>query len=485
MVYLIRKGGFCQYTWILDTLFKILKILDDHLVRKNMIRTRAAVKYLTVLLGGVFLTACSLTSAIAQYDNYSNYGSRAVGGVSIDQGMVKNATKELKEGLKQEMLAKLQAIPSDLDQVVPERKISLKKLDATLKKCVDSKTAIPDSVRYLGGLTSVRYVIAVPEENDIILVGPAEGWTVNDFGTIVGNKTGKPILILEDLITVFRAWNTSHPELISCSIDPTPEGIARVNNADLRNIRDPRAHAESIRELLGNQVVMLTGVPADSRYASVMVAADYRMKRIGLKLDPAPISRFPSYLEMVKNPELYTAPRFWLAGEFRQIKHDAKKLTWDLGGVNVRTLTAREYFDQTGQSLGEIPVDTAALRWANIMTKRYDELAAVDYSFAELRNCIDLAAVVALVYLEGLHIKSGCPLSTILDAKSLKLPSYDVPKTVATDFALVNVRNGQAIVGCGGIEVNPVPAITQAKEDDTLKNVAKTANVSGENWWCN
>jgi hypothetical protein len=41
-----------------------------------------------------------------------------------------------------------------------------------------------------------------------------------------------------------------------------------------------------------------TGVPTDSRFAQVLVAADYRMKRIGMNFEKAPVRGLPSYLEM-------------------------------------------------------------------------------------------------------------------------------------------------------------------------------------------
>ncbi|MDR1958577.1 MAG: DUF1598 domain-containing protein [Planctomycetaceae bacterium] len=439
-------------------------------------------KKLTLLLWGGLLLVCLNSSAWAQYYGYT----QAIGGVSIDRDMVKNATQEMRKSLKQEVLSKLQAIPEGLDQVSSERKVSLKKMDAALKEAMEKKSPVPDSVRFLGGLTSIHYVAALPEENDIVLVGPAEGWTVGDFGTVIGKDSGKPILLLEDLITVFRTWNTSQPELISCSIDPTPEGRTRLNEnrSELRSIRDPETQAEKIRDLLGAQAVTLTGVPADSRYANIMVAADYRMKRIGLKLDPAPISRFPSYVEMVRSTRESTAPRFWMVGQMNQIKHDESKMVWDMGSVKIITLTAREHIDQSGNRAEAVKTDAAAKRWADMMTKRYNELADVDYSFAELRNCVDLAGVVAVVYSQQLHQKVNCPLPTILN-QSLKLPGYNAPKTVATEYSIVQPVRGSIFVGCGGVEVNPMSGILAAKQDNALAEVAERLNFTGDDWWSN
>lgn len=450
-----------------------------------MIQMSSTMKKITFLFMTGLLFLCITSSASAQYGNWGY--SQAVGGVAVDQGLVKNAPLELKETLKQEVLATLEQIPQDLDQVADQRKVSLKKLDATLKECIAANQPIPDAVRFLGGLTSVQYVIADPETKDIILVGPGEGWTIDNYGAVVGKDSGKPILLLEDLITVFRTWNTSTPDLISCSIDPTPEGRQRLNanRAELRAIKDTQIHADKIRELLGDQVVTLTGVPADSRYANVMVAADYKMKRLGLDLDSAPISRFPSYLDMVKSNSANVSPRFWLAGEFSKVCHDESKLVWSLGDLKVKTFAARDLIDASGQRAGSAKVDGAAVRWAEMMTKRYDELAAVEPAFAELRNCIDLSGVVGLIFLEHLHFKADCQLSTIFDADNLPLPKYNIPTAVESSSSIVQVRGGQTTIGCGGVEVNPIGSLKAAKLDSSLADFAKNLQFVGENWWSN
>ena len=35
-------------------------------------------------------------------------------------------------------------------------------------------STLPDSIRYLEGLTQVRYVFVYPEEKDLVIAGPAE-----------------------------------------------------------------------------------------------------------------------------------------------------------------------------------------------------------------------------------------------------------------------------------------------------------------------
>src|SRR5205823_4536870 len=128
---------------------------------------------------------------------------------------------------------------------------------------------------------------------DIIIAGPGEGWKVNNDGTVVGVKTGSPLLQLDDLVTALRFAENARRESISCSIDPTPEGIGRVKSllSHTREIgSNPQATINSIEQALGAQNVTVTGVPTTSRFARVLVAADYRMKRLGMKFDEPPVT---------------------------------------------------------------------------------------------------------------------------------------------------------------------------------------------------
>ena len=87
---------------------------------------------------------------------------------------------------------------------------------------------IPDAVRFLAGLQRVKYVLVYPEKKDIVLAGPAEGWRVDTMGSVVGATSGRPVLTLDDLMVAMRVAESSNRSGISCSIDPTPEGLQRV-----------------------------------------------------------------------------------------------------------------------------------------------------------------------------------------------------------------------------------------------------------------
>ena len=174
-------------------------------------------------------------------------------------------------------------------------------MEAEIKKCIETGKTLPEAVCLLGGLLEIRYVLVYPEERDIVLVGPAEGWALDPRGYFVGAKSGRPVLLLDDLLVVLRATIHS-PSVLSCSINPTPEGIRRVEafSKQLKPGVDARAASAAIEEQLGPQRITVNGVPDSTHFARVMVAADYRMKRISMGLEPAPIRGLPSYTEMIK-----------------------------------------------------------------------------------------------------------------------------------------------------------------------------------------
>ena len=157
---------------------------------------------------------------------------------------------------------------------------------------------MPDAIKYLAGLQHIRYIFVYPEQKDIVLVGPGEGWKVDDHGNVVGVTTGRPVMLLDDLLVALRTAKDAAQGGITCSINPTKEGLARMNQLRFRAGSDPTAVGEAREKALGMQQISLHGVPETSHFARVLVAADYRMKRISMALDPSPLRGLPSYLGM-------------------------------------------------------------------------------------------------------------------------------------------------------------------------------------------
>lgn len=396
----------------------------------------------------------------------------AVGGFMVDANRVlRNANVQ---ELSAAVAAKVAEIPSDLQAPAKERKISLKRLNALVAECEANNVEIPEAARCLGGLTAIEYVVAVPEENDIYLVGPAEPWTVSDCGTLVGKKSGKPVLRLEDLMAVSSAWNGGKVSPISCSIDPTREAIARLTALQMP------APAEELAAAMGQMDVTLQGVPSDSRVANVLAAADYRMKRLSLGFDEAEIKNFASYFSMVKRGSAAYGQRFWMEPKYETVYRDADSLVWKVSDSSVAVLTEREALAKDGSRKATGKADAAANRWAKNMTRRYNELAKAEPIFAEAKNCMDVALVAALIVRENLAKKADCNLDAILGG-AVATPEYVVPASVEGD-SLVRVSSNAVASVAGGILVNPWATLENDVEVSAELN-DYNVTFAGSNWY--
>ncbi len=421
------------------------------------------------------------------YGDYEDYSIRdfyrwgyrsAVGGFSIDaDNVVRTAPTEAVEGMAERVRSLLAEIPADLDTPTPLRKISLRRLSGEIRSCLANDRPLPDSVLFLGGLTGIDYVAAVPEEHDIYIAGPAEGWTVSDSGGIVGKASGKPIFRLEDLLTILRSWNTEVPEVITCSIDPTPEGIAAVTRLGAAATDAER------EEAIGLMDVTFSGIPAESRVAAVLAAADYSLKTISLGYEEVPVKNFPSYFDSIKTTGTASyGQRFWISPVYNKICHGTDSLTWKLSDTGVETLTEREHLAADGSRKAVGKKDAQAVKWAANMSKRYDEIAAAVPVFAEAKNCMDLALCVAVIYAKHLPEKSGLALDGLTDESVFPASPIPAPAKVP-GFSLSRQISGKGAVSVtGGISINPWEAVQNGTALDAELDSVRLA-FSGENWY--
>jgi hypothetical protein len=432
-------------------------------------------KYFSALL--VIVVAClGITAASSQnLDEFRSAGN----GIDIDaEGRVLPLSQEKAEALGKMVETLLEPLPENMERRVPLRTISLKKLDAQVKSIVDQYEVLPDAIRYFGGLTSIDYVVAVPEENDLLLIGPAEGWRADAAGNVVGNHSGLPVLLFEDFLTALRTWNRpAFSSSVTCSIDPTQETLAKLVNLHRQytsiNANNADAYAAALEAIYGESPITITGVSASSRFARVLVAADFKMKRIALGLEPSQARNIPSYVGLISAGRPNISPRFWLVPEFATLTHDSRKLTWRLGDLKVRA---------SSRTTGN--VDRAALTWCRSLEENYEALAKAQPVFGELRNNMRLALVAALIRQENLLQKAECELTILLDEVNLKLIDHPIPKSVA--FRSVQSRNGfLTIVACGGIEINPMDTVrNNLRLDNRIDSErARLIDSARDDWW--
>jgi len=445
---------------------------------------RAVVAVIALIMFVVFCPAL--------YAQNDNWNTRAVGGISVDaSGVLDNATLDDTGSLSRFRARLLQAVPDDLNRMADLRKVSLKGLEAAIRDCIENKKNLPDEINYLAGLQQIHYVFVYPEQNDIVLVGPGEGWKVDAQGNVVGVTTGRPVIILDDLLVALRSARAAARIEISCSIDPTSQGLTRLRGhvSKLRTIGNPQRTATGIENALGPQQITVTGVPETSHFARVMVAADYRMKRLAMNFESAPIRGLPSFLHMMKatgSGMRNMLPRWWLAPQYEPLLRDADGLAWELRGAAVKAMTEEDFLTTSGARQHTGRTNPVAQKWADNMTEKYDELAVADPIFGQLRNCMELAIVAALIVKENLTAKAGYSMPTLMGPENLNVVRFPSPKQVDSKASVLRKGRKWLISASGGVKVNSWAIADKVEQSDSLAPVrSKAAAKKGTSWWWN
>ena len=412
----------------------------------------------------------------------------SVGGVIVDpSGAITRMQADALNKLRRERAAAQQQVAGDLQKPAQMRKVSLRQLEKALDANLTSGTPIPDEMWLLAGLQKIQYVFVYPEQNDIVLAGFGEGWKLSERGDFVGVTTGKPVLLLDDLLIALRYARQAANGGISCSIDPTPEGVERLRQhvSTLSTIGNPAQTGRGIETALGPQVVTVNGVPATSHFAHVMVAADYRMKRLGMNLDPSPVAGFVSYIQMLSGGGSGIsgiAPRWWLVPDYQPIVTDDTGLAFELRGGNVKCLTDDTVFSAGGGKTSAGSSSPAAQRWADMMTSKYAALAAKESAFAELQNIMDLAVVGALIVKEDLPARAGYNMPLLMDAKALPTDELEEVKKTDSVASLLKKGNNWIISASGGVQIQPFAVLENRTVDPKLAQ-AKPAKPDASRWW--
>lgn len=420
------------------------------------------------------------------------FNNRAVGGISINtEGVVAATSPADKAGLLKQMREQIKPAQGQLGKASKLRMVSLKALDAAAKQAIERNAGkLPAEMEYLAGLQRIEYVFVYPELNDIVLAGPAEGWKVSDSApTVVGAESGMPTLKLDDLLVALRYTASAQRKGgITCSIDPTEEGRRRFEQFMSRqNQFSPRV-LRGIEDALGPQRITVTGVPDSSHFARVLVASDFRMKRYAMGLEEAPIRGLPSFLSLMKSTGKVPQnmmPRWWLAADFKTIERTEDMLAWHLPSAGVKCQTEDDFIGADGAVEGSGGKNPIAARWAKLMTEKYDELAAKDPVFRDLRNVMNLCVVAALIHKHGLLERAECELPTLLaEDGNLMYNRFDVPRQVATQTSFVKTGRTYIITASGGVDVNAFEVTEGAKLEPKLTEKLTVAIAPpGNSWW--
>ncbi len=447
-----------------------------------------------IVVGEVFVTL-----AFAQGNNNQNNQNNA-SGIKVDaQGVVSFALANDSAGVldkKRREAAAKKNTAGDSSRRSDQRLVSLVKLEQRIDECLTGGKPIPDEVFYLAGLQRIDHVFVFPDDKDLVIAGPAEGFVPDAVGRMIGVESGRPVLRLDDLAVALRTLVKSRE--VGCSIDPVPERLAAlqkfVQAGGPSSVAAVEARFKQMDDILGQQDVRVDGVPAETHFALSLIEADYRMKRISIGLENPGVKGLKSHLAMI-GAGGNTIQRWWFVPLYDAIYRSDDGLAFQFEGQRVQLLSQEEMSDAQGQRTAAATTRLSTQAFAKQFTEKYPELADRSPIFAELQSLIDLAVLAALIQKERLDQKCDWKMPTLLDEQRLVVPTYPTPKKVPS---MVNFkRAGNNIVGLvgGGVTIRPQQVLnkltapasspnSKAPRLDSIRTTAASAKRTDSHpWW--
>ena len=445
----------------------------------------------------VLAAVASLMLAASVQAQVTSPGVSGANGVVIDANGVLRLQNYPDPGgqIAKKRIAEARAnLNPDVAKASDLRKVSLNRLEAAIKARLDKNQPPTEEMQFLAGMTRVRYVFYYPETKDIVLAGPAEGWAVDPANHVCGIETGRPSLQLQDLIVALRAFPPASKKstVISVSIDPTAEGLAKMQNF-LSSIRPTPDDAEMIvnglRTNLGMQNVRIGGVAANTHFAQVLLECDYRMKLIGLGMEKPPVKMI-SYVDRATSSANNALERWYFTPDYNSARVAADSLGLELVGDTVKLVSENQVVNNDGNRVKTNGQNKASDLFTSTFTKKYPELAAKLPVFAEMRNMIDLSIAAAFINQQDLYSKSGWVADTFLNEEALAVETYNVPLQVETVCTAV-WKGGRLFTPVGGgVTIHARQALKTenllADEDGkitTLREGIDLKDLAGDRWW--
>ena len=425
-------------------------------------------------------------------------------GISVDaEGVLEFKTFQDPTGQlhMQRLQAAQAALARDIMQESPLRMVSLRKLEAALADRIAAGQGPTDEMANLAGLQRVQFAFCYPAENDIVLAGPAEGWMLDLAGRPVGVNSRRPTVRLEHLVTALRAFppQGKMPELVGCSIGPTQSGLKALSEfqakipARIRPAQEAAIGAwayQGMRDALGMATISVFGIPESTHFGQVLVEADYRMKMIGVGLEPPGI-KMNSYADLVAGARHGVLQRWWFYPNYEMARVTEDRLALELVGQGVLLSSEDLRFDRTGNLGGRTNGRSASERFTKGFTSKYEDLAGVKPVFAQLRNLIDLTIATAYLQQAEFYTRAEWSPSTLADEQQYSVEQENVARKVPVAANAIWKKHRLFVMAGGGVSIQPSIALDREHllfDDDGALDSRRHAILADmddgrERWW--
>ena len=362
-----------------------------------------------------------------------------------------------------------------------------------LEKIVEANGIVTEEMKYLAGIQRITHVFYFPESKDIVIAGPAEGWFPGHEGAMIGVGSQQPVCELQHLITALRAYapGKEGPGVVGCSIDPTEEGNKRLQQFQTRSRGlSQQAFVRGVQESLGKQVIRVDGIPAITHAAQMMVAADFRMKRIGLEVDRMRVRGLQTFLSRTEPNDSNALFRWFFVPDYDCVVLTEDRTGMQLVGEGVKLVAENEVVGTDGErNVVQGELDPGSAAFTRSFTREYPQIAKQALVFAQLRNWIDMLICAAHIQQEDFYGKSGWSMAFFGNEKQYPLETFVAPKEVDAVVGVTRYRNLTLAPVGGGIEIDAKRALgaEHAKPDrdgkiaDRQKQVA--LNLPDGVWW--
>ncbi|MHB1459076.1 MAG: DUF1598 domain-containing protein [Armatimonadota bacterium] len=343
--------------------------------------------------------------------------------------------------------------------------VSMKTLQSAVKASDNPKALT------LAGLTRIDGFIVDPDNKDIVLYGQSD--------------PSQPALYFDDFVVALRNVNLGYAQLSGntyyytspgCSIDPDPAIIRQLQ--EIRNQHEDGKWIDQWNEVGASpQSVRVNGIPFTTRFAKVMVDADYYMKKLVNGSEDPGVYGFQSLMGMridlakVQKKNGTRAPdsgasinRFWFyPGDCLYAFNDNIAA---LNECNVKLLTELEYLADSGKIASTGQSDALAQKFADSFTANYGQIAEFNPVYKELENLFRFVGLAKMLNETKAEKLSGINISFI--NKGYNVKNTVVAKQLPGLTNANEIRNKQRIdggylvttstfVSCGGVSIDMHP----------------------------
>ena len=469
-----------------------------HRILTTLACSAAALTMLVACASNASAQAANANNNANNANNNNTTGGLAPAGVEIDADGVLRVKFNDPRVTAQRAMAARQALPTNLATRSKLRKVSLNRLEKVLAEELATGGRPQTALLALAGLTRLEYVMFYPDSGEIVIAGPAEGFVPDSTGRMIGIETGSPTLLLEDLVVALRAFppQGKSSNVISVSIDPTQEGLARMQAA-LRQIggvlQGPQQIpliADTLRQSLGLQTVSIRGVSPNTHFAHVLTEADYRMKLIGIGLESptVPLTTYVAKMSAVNIPS-NALIRWYFVPDYESLAVSEDGLAMKLVGQGVKLIGEDERVRADGSRDSSLRSNPASKAFTTDFTKKYSAIAATNPIYAQLRNLIDMSIVAAYMQDRHFYDQADWDLGVLGDESKFAVEVLPAPRQVET--AINAFMKGSRLVTPigGGVAIEARKAITEEsirKDDGTIqtqRSKISLKDIPASQWW--